>query len=74
MANGVADTGNFTNYQPDLGIRKADSHKFGALLGDEEDDMESMPAYQENYDMIGGGFHHQPSMPMNMGVGPQLEE
>jgi len=63
----------------ELGIRKADSHKFGQLLGGpEEDEFEShtnVPYQQPDYDMIGGNHHMMGGgMPPPMGVGPQVEE
>lgn len=56
--------GGFSNPgQPDLGVRKADSHKFGQLIGGEEDEEFEDLSYNHhqpstNFDMIGGQQQH----------------
>lgn len=39
---------------PELGIRKADSHKFGQLIGGDDEEFEDHSNPHHNYDMIGG--------------------
>lgn len=79
LANGGGISGMASQQPADLGIRKADSHKFGTLLGGpEEDEYEDhshqqhndfdMIGGQQNYNMMGGG------MPPPTGLGPQVEE
>ena len=80
--------GGFNDQQPpELGVRKADSHKYGQLIGGDEDEEfedHSNPHQQQNFDMIGGQGHgqhnfrmppqHNIGMPPPMGLGPQVEE
>ena len=76
---GGANMGGFNDQMPpELGVRKADSHKYGQLIGGDDEEFEdhSDPHQQQNFDMIGGQGHgqHNYGMPPPMGLGPQVEE
>ena len=76
---GGANMGGFNDQMPpELGVRKADSHKYGQLIGGDDEEFEdhSDPHQQQNFDMIGGqGFRqHKYGLPSLMDLGAQFEE